>query len=117
MSANYHFHIQNFVQVSHSQFQQNSTNSTQQLNSENVDKQVYQDTLNSLEELADQIELEREKRSDLETHIKTIALQLTLQKPKHSIIKESFHSITHALEGAAGLTLVAEALAKINGLM
>jgi tRNA C32,U32 (ribose-2'-O)-methylase TrmJ len=117
MSANYHFHIQNFVQVSHSQFQQNSTNSTQQLNSENVDKQVYQDTLSSLENLVSQIEIDREKRSDLDAHFKTIALQLTLQKPKHSIIKDCFHSITNALEGAASLTLVAEALAKINGLM
>lgn len=97
------YNINNFFgDVSSSNLQQASGHASRQhiettISTESAGKiaQILRDNLSALE-------VNEEERSEIDSDLQTIEVQLNSPKPKSSIIKESFKSIRSVLEGASG---------------
>ena len=102
-----------YVNVSGLQIQQHTQNSTQiQINEIDIEK--VSKIISDLQKHLSQTELSEEKQKAIEKEIEAITKQLTENKPKKNVIKESIKTIRGLLEGVAG-NLIAEALVnKIN---
>ncbi len=100
-SIEHSYNINNFYGgVTGSQIQQSSIDSVQTIN--NFSTKEITNFISSLKDNLKDIELDSEKKKELEAEIATIEIQTKSPKPKESIIKEGLTSIRNILEGASG---------------
>lgn len=92
----------NIGNVSHSNLQQGTTNST--INSHfNINKISELDNIiKEIKNIQENLGLANHLQQELEADIQTLEIQRESPKPKNNIIKESLTSIRNILEGAAG---------------
>ncbi len=88
--------------VTNSQIQQNSNNSTQNMSVDIVDKQEVERLIGMIKDNIKDIKLGEEEINDINSQIKTIESILETKKPKKSMITECFTTIRSILEGVAG---------------
>ncbi len=95
-----------------SQIQQDSPGATQSIN---ISSDKYDDLKRVIEKIKssiDELSLEPNQKSELETELVTVEVQLSSPKPKPVIINESVGSIRRILEMAAA-SMVAQFLLKM----
>ena len=116
MSANYHFHIENFVNVSNSDIKtaQNIINKNK---TTAFDQFALRDIIESLVSIKAQLNLEQEIQQELEADIKTIVSQITLKRPKANIIKACLWSLKSSLENAMSNAIAADLVHRIGVLL
>ncbi|WP_219837636.1 hypothetical protein [Paenibacillus sp. R14(2021)] len=110
-----HYNVNHFYNVQNLQFQQQSNNSTQQMNHQHVGGSI--NDLKSLHEILQQLkrdifQLNQEDREEAQAEIATIEAQATSQKPKSVILRESVSTLRKIVEGAGG-KLAADYLPKL----
>lgn len=95
--------IINVNQMTHSQIQQDTSNSNQMYTLNETDIQSVKDIVHELKETYKHSSIPTPQKEDLEAEIKTIEGQLSSSKPKTTIIKESFSSVKNILENISSV--------------
>ena len=113
-ATNITFNIEN---MSNSQIQQGTEESTQTLNITNADLDQVGAFLQALKQSVDELGLQEIQRAQLDTDIQTIEPQLSAPEPKNSIIQESLQSIRSILEGITSSTIASELLSRLAPLL
>jgi hypothetical protein len=112
------YNIKNYIgEVSHSQVQQDTWQSTQTANVNSLDPREVGKLLSSLKTGMDQLNLDSEQQAELAADISTIEAQIKSPKPKETMIREVLGSVRSILEGAVGSALAAGALSQIAKLL
>lgn len=109
------FNIISIGQMINSQVQQASPGAIQIINGNENKFEEVKEILRSLKVSIDQLNLNPQKKIDIQADIGTVESQLSSSKPKISIITECLNSIRAILEEAGG-GLAASFIAKLIGL-
>ncbi len=108
--------VNNFYgSISQSQIQQNTNNSTQNMNNEELDLEKVLTLLKLVKDNYDQINYESNQKEEIQAQINTIEAQLQSIKPNRSAITECFKTIRNVLEGVSG-SIIASGLIHHLGL-
>lgn len=116
----YYFPPANFIyvgQMINSQIQQASPGAAQAVTISENKYDELRKIIQSLKESIDQLGLQPHQKSELQSEITTIEVQMSSSKPKPTIITECLKSVRNILEGAAGSVLAAGLLSKIAQLL
>lgn len=97
-----HAHDNTFNKISDSQVQQNSPAAIQNVNLSTFNPDELSSLLKTLKDSLDQITLDDDNKSEMQSNIATLEVQIASPKPKAAIIRETLYSIRNILEGAAG---------------
>jgi hypothetical protein len=116
MSANYHFHIKNFVNVSNSDIQ-TAHKIVRNQSAKSIDKLMVKEILSSLENIQTQLTLEQEVRHELEAGMKAITSQLSLKRPRTNVIKACLWSLKSSMENAVSNAVAADVVHRIGSLL
>lgn len=108
--------INHFGNIENSQFQQNTSKSTQ---TKNIKLNVIEvsNFTEKLKESLSVLELDNNSAKELKYEILTLESQLSSPKPKSVIVNESLKSIRSILEGIAGSVVAAGLLYILSGLL
>jgi hypothetical protein len=90
-------------QMTHSQIQQDTSDSNQMYTLNDTDLQGLRDIIRGLKETCAQPSIPTPQKADLGAEIKTIEGQLSSSKPKTAIIKESLSSAMNILENVSSI--------------
>ena len=102
--AEVHNYVSNiFGNVVHSQVQQGTTNSSQNMVRNELSLEAVNLFIGALSSSLPKLALDADKLEEIKAEMDTIKSQLRSPKPKTSIIKEGLHSIRAILEGAGGV--------------
>lgn len=116
MSANYHFHIKNFVNVSNSDIQ-TANKIVSQKHTKSFNKLMVKEIMSSLENIQTQLALEQEVQQELEAGMKAISSQLALKRPRTNVIKACLWSLKSSLENAVSNAVAADVVHRIGTLL
>lgn len=109
------YNVYNFYgEISNSQIQQNTVNSTQTMRFENIDIKRIKDLVELLKGNIDNLELDETKREIVESEVMTINAQVKSPKTNSLIICESLKTIRNVLEGATGSLIASGLLYQIS---
>ncbi len=109
------YQIENiFGQISHSQIQQKTKNSSQEITNQTIDIKELLGVLNSVKENLEKLNLNSDESAEAEASISTIEAQTRSSKPSNTIIKESLKSLKSILENIAGNVASAGLLSQID---
>ena len=103
--------------MEHSQIQQATTNSLQNLVISGESVKSLSEFIDSLKIRLPDLKLEAADNSEIKADISTIEAQINSTKPKANILRESLLSIQRILENAAGGLVASEFLKYIPGLL
>lgn len=95
--------IENLIKVEnahHSQFQQGTHDSTQNLFIDSTVKAQLTELLDQIKKLVINLEFDNQTKDDLESDIQTVEAQVSNSKPKKAILKVAFESIASILKGS-----------------
>ncbi|NJL39765.1 MAG: hypothetical protein HC833_00765 [Leptolyngbyaceae cyanobacterium RM1_406_9] len=112
--------IKNLLQVENahsSQFQQGTHNSTQNLFVDGTTKTQLNELLAEIKALASNLEFDQETQDDLQSDIQTVEAQLSNSKPKNTILKSAFLSISSILKGSVEKAISAEMASHIPSII
>ena len=116
-AANVHYTIKNFISnVSHSQIQQGTFTSHQQVEITTENRSLLQDFLSDLESKLKDLSLDQDEQRRIIAESAILKKQLSLPKPKGSIIRSCLASVRSIVEGAAGSAIGALLLQKLLSL-
>lgn len=104
------YNVYNFYgNVSHSQIQQGSVNSTQSMNNEDFDINKISELIELLKNNFNSVGCQPDQKDIIQAQIDAIHAQLKSTKPNSSIISEGLKTIRNVLEGVTG-SLIASGL-------
>ena len=110
-------HINNYFQnVSNSQIQQDTANSSQDMTIQGLNTGQINSFINAVCEILPQLSLTNTSQEELKAEVNTIKAQVGSPKPKDGIIKQSLSSIKSILEKASG-TAVAQLLIELGKIL
>jgi hypothetical protein len=101
-----------FGPISDSQIQAGSPHSVQTF-AKTVDLEIVRDFVTETSGSIDKLELQPDKKKELEAELQTLESQLASPKPKMTVIKECLRSSRSILEGVAGSAIASGLLHKL----
>lgn len=117
-ASSQHYTVNNFYgNISKSQFQQGAVNAHQTLVSEEVDINKVVELIKMIKDNYEKLELDSDKKIEIETEVKKIEAQTGSSDPKTNIIAEGIKSIKNIFEGMAGNLISSAILYKIQGIL
>lgn len=90
------------INGNHNQIQQNTANSQQSMINSEVSMDAIREFVASLTQHLGQLKLDEKMRTELDSEIMAITTQLKEDKPRRTILQESFSTIRNVLEGLTG---------------
>ncbi len=117
-AAEIHYQIGNFISnISHSQIQQGAISSKQEVEITSENKEVLRELLKNYSEAKEKLELEPEKRNELEADMQSLSSQLDSPKPKFAVIQSCLKSVKSVLENAGGSVVGSLLLEQIKNVL
>ncbi|MDD4754137.1 MAG: hypothetical protein PHT78_13010 [Desulfitobacteriaceae bacterium] len=107
-------HIEN---MNNSAIQQGTSYSTQSINFDTDKTEDLKKIINEIENIKEQITLDRLVSDELASEIDTLKSQIKSPKPKNIIVKESLKTIRSILEGVAGNAATPLIIEMINNII